>query len=219
MTDTEIILIRHGQANSDAKTEEDYDRLSDLGHQQASWLGQYLKSLQVPFDHLISGDLNRHRETASSMDLGLKAQIDPRVNEMRYFDMAHELERQTGQSIPTNTSEFGTHLPKVLAAWEAGKMDHVHMPLATFKQGFLDVVQGCFDRGGRTAIVTSGGVIGTFVAASLGLAHKEAGALILPIFNSSMHRVVQVHGMGRVSGFNGTPHLDHGDRMHAKTHV
>ena len=35
----EIILVRHGQANSAANDEEGYDRLSDLGHQQAKWLG------------------------------------------------------------------------------------------------------------------------------------------------------------------------------------
>ena len=36
----EIVLIRHGQANSHATTEEDYDRLSPLGHDQARWVGQ-----------------------------------------------------------------------------------------------------------------------------------------------------------------------------------
>ena len=38
-----ITLIRHGQANSAAKDEPSYDRLSDLGHQQAAWLGHYLR--------------------------------------------------------------------------------------------------------------------------------------------------------------------------------
>ena len=35
MMKTEIILIRHGQANTGAKDEESYDQLSDTGHQQA----------------------------------------------------------------------------------------------------------------------------------------------------------------------------------------
>ena len=39
-----ITLVRHGQANSDAKDEDGYDKLSDLGHQQARWLGEH-------FDH------------------------------------------------------------------------------------------------------------------------------------------------------------------------
>jgi len=38
-----IFLIRHGQANSEAKDEVSYDRLSALGKIQAGWLGQYFK--------------------------------------------------------------------------------------------------------------------------------------------------------------------------------
>ena len=53
----EIILVRHGQANSAANDEEGYDRLSDLGHQQAKWLGEYLRSREKPFDKVISGGL------------------------------------------------------------------------------------------------------------------------------------------------------------------
>ena len=39
-----ITLIRHGQANSQARDEASYDRLSDLGHQQAAWLGEWLRA-------------------------------------------------------------------------------------------------------------------------------------------------------------------------------
>ena len=38
-----ITLIRHGQANTGARDEISYDRLSDLGHRQASWLGTPLR--------------------------------------------------------------------------------------------------------------------------------------------------------------------------------
>ena len=40
----EITLIRHGQANTGARSEADYDRLSDLGRQQALWLGEHLRA-------------------------------------------------------------------------------------------------------------------------------------------------------------------------------
>ncbi len=39
-----ITPIRHGQANTGARTEADYDRLSPLGHQQAAWLGDHLRA-------------------------------------------------------------------------------------------------------------------------------------------------------------------------------
>ena len=39
----QIFLVRHGQANSEAKDEISYDKLSSLGKMQAGWLGQYFK--------------------------------------------------------------------------------------------------------------------------------------------------------------------------------
>ena len=57
----EIILVRHGQANSSARDEEGYDRLSDLGHQQAAWLGDYMRDREGVFYKVISGSLRRHR--------------------------------------------------------------------------------------------------------------------------------------------------------------
>ena len=63
----EIILVRHGQANSTAKTEADYDRLSDLGHQQARWLGERISQTNGHFERVISGTLRRQRETAEGI--------------------------------------------------------------------------------------------------------------------------------------------------------
>jgi len=63
----EIILVRHGQANSGARDEESYDKLSELGHQQAGWLGDYLRDREKPFDKIISGSLRRHKETATGI--------------------------------------------------------------------------------------------------------------------------------------------------------
>ncbi|HGG64496.1 MAG TPA: histidine phosphatase family protein, partial [Rhodobacteraceae bacterium] len=48
----ELTLIRHGQAQTGARDEASYDSLSDLGHQQAQWLGETLRG-GVPFDRII----------------------------------------------------------------------------------------------------------------------------------------------------------------------
>ena len=76
----EIILVRHGQANSQATTEEDYDRLSDLGHVQAKWLGEWMRAHDQRFDHVVSGTMRRHRETVRGM--GFEADEDARLNEL-----------------------------------------------------------------------------------------------------------------------------------------
>ena len=44
----QIFLVRHGQANSEAKDEISYDKLSSLGKLQAGWLGQYFKKNEFP---------------------------------------------------------------------------------------------------------------------------------------------------------------------------
>ena len=52
-----ITLIRHGQANSQAKDEISYDQLSDLGRQQARWLGDHLRGTGDVFARAYSGHL------------------------------------------------------------------------------------------------------------------------------------------------------------------
>jgi broad specificity phosphatase PhoE len=57
---TTVYFIRHGQAGS----RQDYDRLSDVGREQADRLGAWLARQPVVFDAAWSGRLNRQRETA-----------------------------------------------------------------------------------------------------------------------------------------------------------
>ena len=54
-----ITLIRHGQANSTAKDELSYDRLSPLGHEQAAWLGDHLRQSETHHTRLYTGTLTR----------------------------------------------------------------------------------------------------------------------------------------------------------------
>ena len=64
----QIFLVRHGQANSEAKDEISYDKLSSLGKLQAGWLGQYLKKNKFTFDVCFSGTLFRQRDTADLLE-------------------------------------------------------------------------------------------------------------------------------------------------------
>jgi hypothetical protein len=42
--------------------------------------------------------------------------------------------------------------------------------------------------------------------------------VLLPILNSSVHRVLVAPHGAYLAGFNAVPHLDHPDRAHAQTH-
>ncbi|HAD08992.1 MAG TPA: histidine phosphatase, partial [Porticoccaceae bacterium] len=57
---SEIYFVRHGQASLGAKN---YDKLSDLGWQQARWLGEHFRDQDLNFDRIVVGDMRRHRET------------------------------------------------------------------------------------------------------------------------------------------------------------
>ena len=219
MTDTEIILVRHGQANSEAKTEEDYDRLSDLGHQQAKWLGEYFATLDRPFDHVITGTLRRHKETVAGIGSDLNPTIDARVNELRYFDMAAEMEATHKINAPQNPLEFAAHFPQTLSYWVDGELDNVHQPFVQFRNQFRAVIQESIQKGGRTLIVTSGGVIGTFIGDCLGINAKDSAKLILPIFNTSCHIFRDLGTTPVLQTYNATPHLDSKSRIGARTHV
>jgi broad specificity phosphatase PhoE len=62
----QIFLVRHGQANSEAKDEVSYDKLSPLGKTQAGWLGQYFKKNEFNFDVCFSGTLSRQMRSSTT---------------------------------------------------------------------------------------------------------------------------------------------------------
>jgi len=215
---TEIVLIRHGQANSGATDEASYDRLSDLGHQQSAWLGEYLTHLGGDFDAIHSGTLRRHVETVASLGLG-DAHADARFNELRYFDLAEGLKAINGMEIPATAEAFVEHVPHTFQAWADGLLDHVHTSYADFAGTIESVMADIARSGGRHLIVTSGGVIGMKIARILGLCPQGYARMLLPIKNTSVH-TFQVRGdEPALMSFNATPHLDHTDRTYAKTTV
>ena len=95
-----ITLIRHGQANSQAKDEISYDKLSPLGHEQAAWLGDHLRQSETHHTRLYTGTLRRHIETAEGMNTGLEPIRDARLNELEYFTLATMMEQQHGIPFP-----------------------------------------------------------------------------------------------------------------------
>ncbi|MCO4825091.1 MAG: phosphoglycerate mutase family protein [Amylibacter sp.] len=89
---TTITMVRHGQAQTGAKDEASYDKLSDLGHQQAGWLGEHWAKMGG-FDRVVSGTMRRQIETGRSMALdSVTYDQDARLNEMDYFGLAAFLE-------------------------------------------------------------------------------------------------------------------------------
>ncbi len=210
----EIVLVRHGQANSHARTEEDYDRLSPLGHDQAAWLGRWLRDNDRPFDRILSGTLRRHRETAAAMDI--EAEADKRLNEMDYFNLGRALEEVHGVPVP-GAHGFADHAPQVMRAWHAAEIQGAES-FAAFEARVVSVLQDAAEPGRRVLCVTSGGVIGMALRHVLGLDPDRLAQVLLPILNTSLHRF-HIRRAGTIlAQFNAAPHLDAPDRATSRTY-
>lgn len=214
-----ITLVRHGQANSQAQTEAEYDRLSPLGHQQAAWLGAHLRQTHAHHTRLYVGTLRRHAETAAAMETGLEAHIDARLNELEFFTLSAALEAEQGIPAPSDPSEFVHHFPRVLAAWKEDQIKGAPEPFSAFEARIASVLEDIADGDGPALVVTSGGFIAMAMRRFLGLDIHATANVGLAIMNSSMHRFYPVGGCWSPVMFNAVPHLEAPERHYAQTHV
>lgn len=216
-----ITLVRHGQANAQAKDEAGYDKLSDLGRQQARWLGEHFDATGERFTRVISGTLNRQVDTARSMGAEVHAPLvtDPRLNELHYFTMSQLMKRQYGLAVPENREGYVAHLPQVFGAWERGEIAEAPETYADFSARLDALIDEIVATPGRALLVTSGGVIATILRRVLGLDLMGWSQMALSIMNSSVHRLHVIENRPMLAHFNAIPHLEHRDRQFAQTHL
>jgi len=216
-----ITLVRHGQANTEARDEESYDRLSELGHQQAEWLGAHMRDTGDRYARVYTGAMRRHRETAAGMRAQDHAEIveDARLNEFAYFTLSQLMEEQHGLKVPTEREGFVRHLPTVLGAWERGEIEGVPETHAAFSARIRDVTSEIAAGQGRALVVTSGGLIGTVLRQTLDLDVEGWAKMCLAIQNTSVHRWQMVLDKPLLVQFNMISHLEAPERHHAQTHL
>jgi broad specificity phosphatase PhoE len=215
---TELIIVRHGQANSAAKDAKNYDRLSPLGHQQAEWLGEYLSQTNPHFDLCLSGSLDRQKSTLASMGYTSDGE-DARLNEFDYFGLSQALLDQKGIPFPNDNADFVVHAPQLLEHWQQESISDVEESFEMFQTRVGAAINEHAHHGGRVLLVTSGGVIAMILRNLMKLDNAAHARIMLTTMNASVHRIVYLHGQFLLSGFNGIPHLEAADRAHARTFV
>ncbi|MEP2716434.1 histidine phosphatase family protein [Pseudophaeobacter sp.] len=215
---THITLVRHGQANTEARDEVSYDRLSELGHQQAAWLGAHLETSGAHHPRVYCGTLTRHIETAAGMGCAEVVQ-DARLNEMEYFTMSQAMEAQHGLAIPQEREGFIDHLPKVMRAWSADEIKDPPESWSEFEGRTRAVLAEIAAGDGPALVVTSGGFISMAMRQAMGLDSQGMSRIALAIMNTSMHRLFPIGGHLSPVLFNAVPHLDSLDRQYAQTHL
>ncbi len=216
---SQITLVRHGQANTGARDEASYDKLSDLGHQQARWLGNHLRDTGYHYSRIYSGTLTRHVETAQSMGFTANMVQDPRLNEMQYFSLAKALEEQFGEPVPTEREDFAENVVKVFSAWSDGRISQPYETWEEFQSRTQAALKDIAAGEGPALVVTSGGVIGMIMQYCLDLDPKATARIVLATMNSSLHRLYLMGNVISPDLFNAVPHLEAKDRRFAQTHL
>ena len=210
-----LYLVRHGQASFGS---DDYDRLSDLGHQQSVLLGEYFARKGTHFDGIIVGTLRRHKETLAGILQGMNLQCGHLSWEgLNEYDSEaviatvhpHKLES------PTSPEMYRHHfrlLRDGLAQWMAGVVSPRGMPsYAEFVVGVssaLDHVRANH-YGKNVLVVSSGGPISTAVGHVLGTSPEATIELNLRIRNTSVTEFAFTPKRHMLVTYNTLPHLDH----------
>ena len=212
-----LYLVRHGQASFG---EDDYDRLSPLGHRQAQRLGEYLRQRfereGVQIDTVLMGSLRRHRETwegmAQGADWSHTPEVWPGLNE---YDSEALIEAIHPEPLAKpDTPELYRHhfrlLREAIKAWMDDRSQPRGMPrYADFVAGIeaaLDHVrQNC---PGNALIVAIGGPISTAVGRVLGTPPETTIELNLRIRNTALSEFAFTPKRHMLVTYNTLPHLD-----------
>src|SRR5690242_12482312 len=83
----QLFLVRHGQASFGSAN---YDQLSELGTMQSRVLGEWFARCGQHFDRVVTGALQRHRQTADACMAALPSaewQADPGFNEYDHHEI------------------------------------------------------------------------------------------------------------------------------------
>ena len=215
-----IFLIRHGQANSEAKDEVSYDRLSALGKIQAGWLGQYFKNNEFNFDAFFSGTLFRQRDTANLLEIHNDKEIirDPRLNEIQYYTLSTLVEQQFDKKPPKSGLDFEEHFEFIMSKWKANEIQNTPESYVNFVERISEVFDILKNSGESILVVTSGGIIAKALQNFLGLSDKVMIKFLLASMNTGVTILNYSNGQFNVEQVNALPHLDHSSRIKSRTY-
>mgnify|MGYP002623111446 CR=1 FL=1 len=228
-----LTIVRHGQASLFAA---DYDKLSEIGEQQGRALGDYWASQQLPIDRVYSGPRLRHRHSAELTGqayaaAGLRWPEPDVLDELDEFDMDGLIHRfaprlaerdarfaqlasdflQCEEHHPDRPQRFQRMFETLLQAWQVSDAPDCDVePWPTFQQRVWNAIrriQQDSDRGARTVIFSSGGVVGCALQHALSVTDKAPLELSWRIRNGSLTDFVFTPDRFTLDAFNMIPHL------------
>ena len=206
-----LLLVRHGQASWGA---DDYDVLSDVGHEQSRLLGEHLVAQGVQPSRLWSGGLRRHEETVTSTLEAARwdsaVHRDPRWSEFDHVELLQRYDAATASDDrPTDYNDF---FDAAVARWHGGAHDDDYTEsFSAFTQRVTEGVRdaaAALGSGETGVVVTSGGAI-AWVVASLWGGGVEQWSRVNPVLvNTGVTKVVTGRRGLTLVSVNEHAHLD-----------
>jgi broad specificity phosphatase PhoE len=227
-----VYFFRHGQAGQ----RDDYDRLSELGREQARLLGLHVRSEGLRFDKAWVGGLRRQAETATLVLEALaggglspaETATDARWNEFDldavYEGIAPQLARDDAEfrseweELERQVRDGNGHVhriwtpadTKVVKAWIEGRY---RIPAESWRE-FVQRVKtageefSALPEDATVAVFTSATPVSIWVAAAFGSEHP---AQVLRLAGASINSNITVmrwrDGEPHLGSFNAAPHL------------
>ena len=213
----ELNVVRHGQA---AFGQDNYDQLSDVGHQQSKLVGKALADMGWVPDRLITGTLTRQRDTLSSMGFDTSHEEHAGFNE---YDFHNLLQTRFPDGVPDlvigdRKVHFRT-LRETILDWQGGGLDGASESWKDFSARVAAALVFATNTDARRVlVVSSGGPIGQLTARSLNAPDPMMMELNLQVKNTSFTKFIFSKGRVFLQGFNATPHLDVSDNAHLLTY-
>ena len=217
-------LVRHAQPDFTGH----YDSVTQLGLQQAAWLGEHLAACGTGFARVACGSLQRQVQTLDALLQHMpgvpRPLVDSRFNEYDAASVlaAHHRGDERAMRASGDRRAYFTAVRSALQAWsrqdDAPPGTESWRDFGTRVSAAADAVCDGLENSDRVLVVTSGGVIGRLVADALGAGAEAAIQLNLQTRNTGITEMVRGRAMARLVAFNAVPHLERGDRAHAVTH-
>jgi broad specificity phosphatase PhoE len=210
----QLLLVRHGQASWDG---DDYDVLSERGHQQGALLGRALASRGIRPDVVVSGGMRRHRETVDNVLSGaglggVDVEVDAGWDEYDHVSMLAQVPTSFAGEKPS-PAEFQAWMEQATDRWIRGEHeDDYHEPFAAFTARVELALRRAFGGSqGTTLVVTSGGPISWVTAALLGGGATLWSRFNVVCVNTGVTKLVTGRRGVTLVSFNEHTHLEGAD--------
>lgn len=222
-----VVLVRHGQASFG---KSNYDQLSELGVQQARWLGEHFLNLGTRVDKIVTGTMQRHIQTAQAfadvLGCELEHRQDANWNEFDFETLVKLFLTKHPDQMPTEKSakQFFNILRNALNDWANGEI-LPGMPeswsefQARIETGLSSITDQTDNSKALTMVFTSGGVIASALSQVLNAPTSTLIDLNLQTKNTSLNEVFYSGDKRFVASFNSVVHLEHSERIHAVTYA